>query len=178
MTRLIDDILFISFLEGKDGVPVEEVVMYDVYSEIKQITSHAAEIKNIEVNCECEDKTLSITTNRDYLKQVFLNLMDNAIKYTQNNGYVNVEIEDEVDFISIKVKDNGVGIPEDEVDRIFERFYRVDKARSRDVGGTGLGLAITKHIAKSLQGSVHVNSKLGEGSEFVFSIPKQMKKKQ
>ncbi len=177
LTRLIDDILFISFLEGKDGVPVEEVVLYDVYSEIEQITSHTAENKNIEVKCECDDKRLTITTNKDYLKQVFLNLIDNAIKYTQNNGYVRVKIIDEIDSISIKVKDNGVGIPEDEVDRIFERFYRVDKARSRDVGGTGLGLAITKHIAKSLQGSVLVNSKLGEGSEFVFNIPKKMKNK-
>lgn len=177
LTRLIDDILFISFLEGKDSVPVEKVVLFDVYNEIHQITAHSAESKNIEVECECEDKELSITTNRDYLKQVFLNLVDNAIKYTQNNGYVNVKIIDEIDSISIIVADNGVGIPDDAVHRIFERFYRVDKARSRDVGGTGLGLAITKHIAKSLQGSVSVESTLGEGSEFTFNIPKKMKKR-
>lgn len=71
----------------------------------------------------------------------------------------------------IKVSDNGVGIPQEDIDRIFERFYRVDKARSRDVGGTGLGLAITKHIVKSLGGSIKVKSKLGEGSDFTVIIP-------
>ncbi|WP_143128229.1 sensor histidine kinase, partial [Clostridioides difficile] len=108
--------------------------------------------------------------NKDYIKQVFLNLVDNAIKYTQDNGIVQVVVLKDEEKIVIKVIDNGVGIPKEDVERIFERFYRVDKARSRDVGGTGLGLAITKHIVKSLNGCIKVKSELGIGSEFIVTI--------
>jgi two-component system phosphate regulon sensor histidine kinase PhoR len=171
LTRLIDDILFISFLENKDGIITEKVNVYDVYQEIEDITRKSAEDKKITVNFDCTNKDLKIQCNRDYLKQVFLNLIDNAIKYTQDYGQVDIAIIDGDEMV-IKVKDNGVGIPEDAIGRIFERFYRVDKARSRDVGGTGLGLAIVKHIAKSLKGTVCVESRLGEGTEFTFRVPK------
>ena len=119
------------------------------------------------------DQSISILSNRDYIKQIFLNLIDNAIKYTPENNNVYVEVYYDKNNLVIKVGDNGIGIPKEDINRIFERFYRVDKARSRDVGGTGLGLAIIKHIVKSLDGTINVKSELGQGSEFIITIPKK-----
>ncbi|WP_255287755.1 MULTISPECIES: HAMP domain-containing sensor histidine kinase [unclassified Clostridioides] len=170
LKRLIDDILLLSFVENKDTLLMEDVVIYDVFREVYEITQRSASEKNIEVLYKCDDKSINILSNRDYIKQVFLNLVDNAIKYTQDNGIVQVVVLKDEEKIIIKVIDNGVGIPKEDVERIFERFYRVDKARSRDVGGTGLGLAITKHIVKSLNGCIKVKSELGIGSEFIVTI--------
>ncbi|MCC0639340.1 MULTISPECIES: HAMP domain-containing sensor histidine kinase [unclassified Clostridioides] len=170
LKRLIDDILLLSFVENKDTLLMEDVVIYDVFREVYEITQRSASEKNIEVLYKCDDKSINILSNRDYIKQVFLNLVDNAIKYTQDNGIVQVVVLKDEEKIIIKVIDNGVGIPKEYVERIFERFYRVDKARSRDVGGTGLGLAITKHIVKSLNGCIKVKSELGIGSEFIVTI--------
>ena len=105
------------------------------------------------------------------MKQLLLNLIDNAIKYTPEGGTVIINQFTRNNEITIEVIDNGVGIPKEDQDKIFQRFYRVDKARSRSVGGTGLGLAITKHIVNSLQGNISVESKLGEGSKFIVTIP-------
>lgn len=170
LKRLIDDILLLSFVENKDTLLMEDVIIYDVFREVYEITQRSASEKNIEVLYKCDDKSINILSNRDYIKQVFLNLVDNAIKYTQDNGIVQVVVLKDEEKIIIKVIDNGVGIPKEDVERIFERFYRVDKARSRDVGGTGLGLAITKHIVKSLNGCIKVKSELGIGSEFIVTI--------
>ena len=102
-----------------------------------------------------------------------MNLIGNAIKYTPENKDVYVEVYYDKNNLVIKVGDNGIGIPKEDIKRIFERFYRVDKARSREVGGTGLGLAITKHIVKNLDGTINVKSELGQGSEFIITIPKK-----
>ncbi|MGL5347324.1 MAG: ATP-binding protein [Peptostreptococcaceae bacterium] len=171
LKRLIDDILLLSFIEKKENTVQGMVNVYEVFIEVYDMTSYMAKSKNIKLLYEFKDKSLAVAGNRDHVKQVFLNLVDNAIKYTPENREVHVRVYSENDKIHIKVSDNGVGIPPEDIDRIFERFYRVDKARSRDVGGTGLGLAITKHIVKSLGGNIKVNSKLGEGSEFAVTIP-------
>ncbi|RDC49282.1 GHKL domain-containing protein, partial [Acinetobacter sp. RIT592] len=112
-------------------------------------------------------------SNRDYIKQIFLNLIDNAIKYTPDGGFVETSVYESNEEVFIKVSDNGIGISKEDKDRVFERFYRVDKARSRDVGGTGLGLAIVKHIVKSLNGTICVKSELNIGTEFTVTIPKK-----
>ena len=135
------------------------------------MTDYFAKSKNINVTYRFRNQSISILSNRDYIKQIFLNLIDNAIKYTPENKDVYIEVDYYEDNLVIKVGDNGIGIPREDINRIFERFYRVDKARSRDVGGTGLGLAITKHIVKSLNGTINVKSELGEGSEFIITIP-------
>jgi len=105
------------------------------------------------------------------LEQAITNLLDNAIKYTEPGGHVSLEVTDLGERIEIAVQDDGVGIPEEELDRIFERFYRVDKARSRALGGTGLGLAIVKHLAQAMGGDVQVESQPGRGSRFVLNLP-------
>ncbi len=137
------------------------------------MTDYFAKSKNINVSYKFSDQSISILSNRDYIKQIFLNLIDNAIKYTPENNNVYVEVYYDKNNLVIKVGDNGIGIPKEDINRIFERFYRVDKARSRDVGGTGLGLAIIKHIVKSLDGTINVKSELGQGSEFIITIPKK-----
>ncbi len=174
LKRLIDDILLLSFIENNDKMSLDKVSIYEVFKEVYEMTSYMAKSKNINLDYEFNNNEIITLSNRDYIKQVFLNLVDNAIKYTPENRSIKVEVKKENDIITIKVIDEGLGIPKDDVDRIFERFYRVDKARSRDVGGTGLGLAITKHIVKSLGGSITVNSELNKGSEFIVTIPQKI----
>lgn len=174
LKRLIDDILLLSFIENNDKMSLDKVSIYEVFKEVYEMTSYMAKSKSISLDYEFNNKEIIILSNRDYIKQVFLNLVDNAIKYTPENRSIKVEVKKEKDIITIKVIDEGLGIPKEDIDRIFERFYRVDKARSRDVGGTGLGLAITKHIVKSLDGSITVNSELNKGSEFIVTIPQKI----
>jgi two-component system phosphate regulon sensor histidine kinase PhoR len=109
--------------------------------------------------------------DKSRLKQVFINLITNAIKYTEQ-GKVEVLIEEEPKYGKIIIRDTGIGIPPEDINRIFERFYRVDKARSRAVGGTGLGLAIVKHIVEAHNSRIEVKSELGIGSEFSFRLKK------
>ena len=173
LKRLIDDILLLSFIEKKETKSIELVNIYEVFMEVYEMTNYFAKSKNINVSYKFSDQNISILSNRDYVKQIFLNLIDNAIKYTPENKDVYVEVYYDKNNLVIKVGDNGIGIPKEDIKRIFERFYRVDKARSREVGGTGLGLAITKHIVKNLDGTINVKSELGQGSEFIITIPKK-----
>ena len=100
-----------------------------------------------------------------------MNLVENAIKYNKENGTVKVELDADHQYFSIKVIDTGIGIPEDSLDHIYERFYRVDKSRSREIGGTGLGLAIARNAVLMHRGSIDVQSTLGEGTTFTVRIP-------
>jgi two-component system, OmpR family, phosphate regulon sensor histidine kinase PhoR len=100
-----------------------------------------------------------------------LNLLDNAVKFSHRGGSVEVSIQPGDKFMKVSVNDHGIGIPSAELPRLFERFYRVDKARSRELGGTGLGLAIVKHIVEAHGGKVFIESELGKGSQFSFTLP-------
>ncbi|WP_373598418.1 HAMP domain-containing sensor histidine kinase [Paraclostridium bifermentans] len=173
LKRLIDDILLLSFIENKDTLCGEKVDVLNTAREVYELTINSANSKDIELKYKFEDDNITIDSNRDYIKQIFLNLIDNAIKYTPNGGFVETIVSQNNKDILIKVKDNGIGIDKEDKNRIFERFYRVDKARSRDVGGTGLGLAIVKHIVKSLDGNIVVESELNKGTEFIVTIPKK-----
>jgi two-component system phosphate regulon sensor histidine kinase PhoR len=106
------------------------------------------------------------------LEQVLTNLIDNAIKYCPPNSEIRVKWNEEADFIVLRVSDNGPGIAEKYLDRLFERFYRLDKGRSREMGGTGLGLSIVKHVMQRHNGTVNAESNLGEGTTFVCRFPK------
>jgi two-component system phosphate regulon sensor histidine kinase PhoR len=126
-----------------------------------------------EVTLINEVPALTAMADSDRMQQVLGNLVDNAIKYGRNQGTVTIRGRDvQADRIEVCVEDDGPGIPEDARERIFERFYRVDKARSREQGGTGLGLSIVKHIVQSHGGRVWVESEQGKGSRFFFSLPK------
>jgi signal transduction histidine kinase len=106
------------------------------------------------------------------LEQALVNLLDNAVKFNRPNGEVRIEIATVDGRVSIVISDTGLGIPSGDLPRIFERFYRVDKARSREVGGTGLGLSIVKHVVEQMGGSVAVESQLGRGSQFTLLLPR------
>lgn len=170
---LIEDILMLSSIENGQDLSYEQVKLFDIFKEVCEITQYIASSKNIEVSYDFEDEEVHILGIRDNIKQIFLNLVDNGIKYTPENGRIQViqYYDKDKQNIILEFEDNGIGIPKESLNRIFERFYRVDKARSRDIGGTGLGLAITKHMVKSLGGNIEVNSILGVGSDFIVTIP-------
>lgn len=174
LKRLIEDILLLSSIESKACLITEKIRLFDVFKEIYEMINYIAIEKKVKISYDFEDENVTIDGNGDYAKQLLLNLIDNAIKYTPPQGEVTVKQRSTEDSIIIEVIDNGVGIPKEDISKIFQRFYRVDKARSRAVGGTGLGLAITKHIVNSLKGTIRVESELGQGSKFIVNLPKKI----
>ena len=172
LTRLINDILSISKLEsGQDEVAIERIrldkVAYDV-SDMLMI--HAGE-KQVTINAHVNEKPTYIMGNPDRVEQMLINLIENAIKYNKPGGSVTVQVFSNDQEANVTISDTGIGIAEEHLPRMFERFYRVDKGRSRQMGGTGLGLAIVKHIVRSMNGEIEVHSKLGEGTEFLITLP-------
>jgi len=114
----------------------------------------------------------SVWADAEALDQILDNLVDNAIKYTPEGGRITVRRQARGDHLCLEVEDTGIGIPERDLPRIFERFYRVDKARSREMGGTGLGLSIVKHLAQAMRGTVRADSSLGHGTTFTICLPR------
>jgi two-component system, OmpR family, phosphate regulon sensor histidine kinase PhoR len=130
----------------------------------------AARVQGVRLLCEKLDD-LTVIGHELRLEQVFINLLDNAVKFNRPNGEVQVEMRSNNGKVRILIGDTGIGIPSEDLPRIFERFYRADKARSRALGGTGLGLSIVKHAIEQMGGTVQVHSRLGEGSEFTIELP-------
>jgi two-component system phosphate regulon sensor histidine kinase PhoR len=135
-----------------------------------QICRSKAEQKQIEINQSCPDE-LQAKFDPSLLEQAVVNLLDNAIKYSDSGSMVSLKAVRYDGSVRISIEDQGIGIAKKHLPRLFERFYRVDKARSRKLGGTGLGLAIVKHIAQAHGGRITVESKLGEGSTFTLELP-------
>jgi len=171
---LIDDILVLSDIEKSTGDHhVMEISPNEVIDEISGMMDQIAKKKDISIDYKLPANIAPIIANKVWLKQMLINLIDNGIKYTLEGGHVEVQFVDLIDRNLIIVKDNGIGIAQEHLDRLFERFYRVDKARSKKEGGTGLGLAIVKHIALSMEGDIRVVSEVDKGTEFTISIPKK-----
>jgi two-component system, OmpR family, phosphate regulon sensor histidine kinase PhoR len=171
MTNLINDILMISRLETKEAeVVLSEVRICPLLKEVcDSLEPLAVECQvTIETNC----RPLTMHANTQQLRELFGNLMNNAIKYNKPGGKVYVTVTSESNDIVIIIEDTGVGIPEDARQRVFERFYRVDKGRSKKMGGTGLGLSIVKHVVNYYNGSIELESKMMEGSKFTVRLPK------
>ena len=135
------------------------------------LTIHAGE-KGVTIKANQPDEPLFVWGNSDRVEQLLINLIENAIKYNRQDGEVRVSVYGAKDNVQLLVSDTGIGIAEEHIPRLFERFYRVDKGRSRSMGGTGLGLAIVKHITVSMGGMIEVHSKLGEGTEFLVTLPR------
>ena len=171
MRLIIDDLLHLAEIEDMAEKQEMEMLSADLYPIIQSaiqdiITRHGDNI-NIELSC---DPDLTGIVNIQYIRQAIINLLDNAVKYGENSKiFVNTVIKD--GSIIIKVKNNGSIIPENQQKRLFERFYRIDKSRSRDMGGTGLGLAIVKHISQAHNGEVIVSSDKTKGTIFSIVIP-------
>lgn len=172
MTNLINDILMISRLEAKEAeVVFSEVRMNPLMEEVFEALEPIAADYQITLHRECEPVVIEASTKQ--MRELLMNLIGNGIKYNHPGGNVWVTVRQTTEEMRIVVKDDGVGISEDDQKRIFERFYRVDKGRSRKMGGTGLGLSIVKHIVEYYDGTISLNSILGEGSTFLVTIPMQ-----
>jgi two-component system phosphate regulon sensor histidine kinase PhoR len=130
-----------------------------------------AEKSEIRLELEPGPEDAAAWCDREAVSQILSNLMDNAIKYTPRGGRISVGARPAGRYVEVHVRDSGIGIPADELPRLFERFYRVDKARSRELGGTGLGLSIVKHLVAAHNGVTRVESRSGEGSTFYFTLP-------
>jgi two-component system phosphate regulon sensor histidine kinase PhoR len=169
---LIEDLLTISELEaGRIELQIQTVSLQTLAGKVLEDLQRRAAARQITLSSRVPD--LRVEGDPGRLDQVLGNLVDNAIKYGRPGGHVIVDARpSENGLIEISVADDGPGIPPDSIERIFERFYRVDKARSREQGGTGLGLSIVKHIVQSHGGTVWAKSELGHGTTFYFTVPK------
>lgn len=173
MQLLIDDLLILSNLEQDEyKSQISEVNMNGILEDVTPIIDQLAEKQKLNFTVEIEE-TLTFMADKEKVKQLLINLLANAVNYTPENGKVTLKIDDKDEYIRIKVKDTGIGIEQEQIKRIFERFYRVDKARSRNTGGTGLGLAIVKHIVEVHRGSITVDSELNKGTNFTIYLPKK-----
>ena len=170
--RMIRDILDLSKIEQR-RIPLqkEQVHVQDVITSAVAIVNDTAHRKNLTITMPGTKPDIWLMTDRDCLQQIILNLLANAVAYTPENGSVTILTEVTHQQLRLQVIDTGIGIPESDLSRIFERFYRVDKARSRDSGGTGLGLAIVKHLVDNLNGQIFVDSVEGRGTTFTILLP-------
>ena len=171
--QLISDLLSLSRIEqGNQLMEILKVPLAEVVDLCVREQQRAAKKKQIELSVRASDDQVQVKVDDDGLRQILINLIDNAIKYTPDGGSVTIgwDLAGKND-VQLFVEDTGIGIPEEMQERVFERFFRVDKARSRELGGTGLGLAIVKHLSQSFGGSVDVESTPGEATRFTVRLP-------
>lgn len=170
---LVQDLLELSRLEKEEMQLSQKIIKVDDWiPNILTLMEQQANKKSIAFHADIE-KGLSIYGDPDRLQQVVLNLLYNAFNYTAEGGEISLHIQNQQNNIALLVQDNGIGIPAEAKQRIFERFYRVDRARSRNTGGTGLGLAIVKHIVEAHHGTIELESQLNKGSTFIVKLPKK-----
>lgn len=172
LNRLINDLLSLSKIEAKE-LEVKKTALHldKLIQNIVSILSPQANDKNQALGFEISGTLPVVEADEDMIGQLMINLVDNAIKYTPEGGTVMIHAEACREGVKVSVTDSGIGIPRESIPRLFERFYRVDKARSREMGGTGLGLAIVKHVLEVHNGRIEVDSRVGRGSTFTFYLP-------
>ncbi len=169
LVTLINDIIRLSQLDEGSGINTESVNLYTAAKEALKMLEYSAKQKNISVELSGENAYISGSNQLVY--DIVFNLCDNAIKYNNNGGKVSVKVTKSDGNASFTVTDNGVGISKEDCERIFERFYRVDKSHSKETGGTGLGLSIVKHAVQYLNGKINLESELGKGTSITVSFP-------
>jgi len=178
LIKIVSDLLVLSEIEGKDLFSIqsskedfEELGLREIiYSSLESLKSKTEE-KNLKTSIEIpHGDSLKIKGNKFLLEQMLINLIDNAIKYTPEGGEIGIEAVKNDSKIKLNIHDTGIGIPKEHIDRVFERFYRVDKTRSRKIGGTGLGLSIVKHIVLMHGAEIDVKSELNKGSSFIITF--------
>ena len=172
LSELIDDLLHLSSLEsGREELQKTSVDVAETARSVIQAMRPSIQERRLQCDISAPPQA-GVIANRRGLEQVFYNLLENAVKYTPPGGRIHVDVTPDQESVRVSVTDTGIGIPGEDLARIFERFYRVDKSRSRDLGGTGLGLAIVKHIVQLHSGRVQVESTLGAGSTFTVILPR------
>lgn len=171
LTRIVEDLLTLSNIEmGKVDFNIKSINLADPVDTVTSTLRQKSDAKGVDIKIDV-DKTISVMADKDRLEQILINLIDNGIKFTPG-GVIVLAAERKGENVLLSVKDSGSGIPTKDLPRIGERFYRVDPARSRDLGGTGLGLAIVKHLISSMGGKFFVESVEGEGTTVSFTLPK------
>jgi len=174
LSRLIDELLNLSKLENHKFVPnLQPLEMEKLIKRVVAVLKPRAEDKQLAIKTEVSENFSVVQGDPDMIYQVLINLIENAVSYTQPGGEIMISASAGPEEVRVDVRDNGIGIPPESLPRVFERFYRVDKARSREQGGTGLGLSIVKHIIDAHRGSVQVESEVGAGSTFSFVLPRE-----
>ena len=170
---LINDILELSKMDsGRAELNKKEFDFNILVNKILELLDPLIKKKRLEVEVKLDPAFLKVRADQVMIEQTLLNLLDNAVKFSKDNGSIKISGEIDEFFFKVSVSDKGIGIPSEDLFRIFERFYRVDKGRSREMGGTGLGLSIVKHSIESHGGAVKAESKIGEGSVFSFTLPR------
>lgn len=173
LQTLVEDLLILSKLEQDEmKLDITHINIKQLVEDVVPIIEQQAQQKAITFNVDIESE-LSLMADGQKVKQILINLLSNAVNYTPAGGCVSLDITEEAERIRIRVQDTGIGMPKEAIHRIFERFYRVDQARSRATGGTGLGLAITKHAVEVHHGEILVESELNKGSTFTVYLPKE-----
>ena len=172
LTNLVSDLLELSKLEGSPEIPRR--VSFDIGNVVRRAADlllPAAQRKDQSVTIDVPRVLPRLLGNPDYVERAISNLIDNAIKYTPERGKIHLSASYDEEFVTVEVSDNGIGIPPEDLSRVFERFYRVDRSRSREMGGTGLGLSIVKHVVQVHGGTIDVVSTPGQGSKFALKLP-------
>ena len=173
LLTLINDILRLSELDsGEQNTPMEDIDLYELSDNCISMLQMSAEKNNVIL--DLKGPHLTVFANRQMLEEMIYNLCDNGIRYNKPNGKVEVSIRENNENVIFMVSDTGIGISEENINRIFERFYRVDKSRSKQTGGTGLGLAIVKHIAEQMNAQIQIDSELEKGTTITILFPKNV----
>ena len=173
LLTLINDILRLSELDsGELNTPMEDIDLYELSNNCISMLQMSAEKNNVIL--DLKGPHLTVFANRQMLEEMIYNLCDNGIRYNKPNGKVDVSIRENNENVIFMVSDTGIGISEENINRIFERFYRVDKSRSKQTGGTGLGLAIVKHIAEQMNAQIQIDSELEKGTTITILFPKNV----
>ena len=170
MLLLINDIIRLSEIEEHTSEETERINVLETAKDVQEFLQNKADKHN--VTLDVSGDPAEIEGNCNYFTELLLNLTDNAIKYNNDGGNVWLKVIDNKNEVVISVKDNGIGIGTEDQGRIFERFYRVDKSRSKETGGTGLGLSIVKHIVAYYHGSIDIKSEINKGTEITVILPK------
>jgi two-component system sensor histidine kinase SenX3 len=171
LSHIIEDLLDLSRIESEESPSRDPVPVHLILGQAVERLRPAAQHRGIRLDVEEPPPEVLVRGDRRQLVSAVHNLVDNAVKYSEDESSVQVMVEDSNGWVDISVADHGIGIPSRDLERIFERFYRVDRARSRDTGGTGLGLSIVRHVAGNHGGEVRVVSREGEGSTFTLRLP-------
>ena len=174
LLNLIEDIMKISGLESEEAFSREEIKLNELIKDILRAQRNLIDEKNIDVSLEGHGL---VYENKTMMWELFANIINNGLKYNKDGGKLDIKISEDEKNYEVSIVDTGIGIPSKDLARIFERFYRVDKSRSRKIGGTGLGLSIVKHVLQSIDGKLEISSKLGMGTSFKVILRKDRREK-
>ncbi len=171
VARVIDDLLDLSRLEAEETAPHEPVRLHTVMAQAVEQVKPSADLRSVQLAVADIARSWTVLGERRQLVSALANLLENAVKYSEDGSSIELSAHTDGQSLDLVVRDYGIGIPSRDLDRIFERFYRVDRGRGRDTGGTGLGLSIVRHVASNHGGEVLVESEEGQGSTFTLRLP-------